>query len=440
MHSKRVKKVSHDLCARAVEKAFEHKWSRADTLDFVSKYSGVPSHEILACEFTNDRSPKSEAVQSITLFLEDLMESILTDGGYAEDHIVPVDIKPRKDGMTGKTRDIARLCIAHQLIGHVAVLMLEDLFKAYLLPTQHASIPGRGQTRLKNQVHKWLRSEKLRINQMVKIDIRQAYASTQYSVAIDIIRRLDGNEQIVKILEYLANLAPNGHLIIGGYLDAWLFNLVMADILHEVNGCGQTRRGRFKPYAVRVVAYMDDVAIFTASDKATKRVLKYLAKTLPDYDLTMKVTTSVIRFLPLGSERDRRHRKNHGCPCVDMAGFKIHRTYISVRRRVYLRLRRILIRSWNELVQTGTIRIKRSQMLISYHGWLVQSDSYKARTRYHIKEIMAVVKRVVAFHGYLDRLKRKDKLDDFIKNRVGAFSEESQDYIQPRWLKSCPYI
>lgn len=443
MHRKRIKKITSQMYTDAVEKCLEHKWSRADVLDFVGKYSGVPSHEILNCEFTGDRSPKTEAVKSMACFLEDLMESVLTDGEYAEDHIVPVRITPRKDGMNGKIREIANLCIPHQLLGHLAVQMLEPLLKAYLLPTQHASIPGRGQTRLKNQVRKWLRKKSLNIKQMIKIDIRQAYASTQYSVAIDIVRKLTDDETIIRLLEYLADLAPGGHLIIGGYLDAWLFNLVMADIIHQIMECGQTRRKIFKPYAVRIVSYMDDVAIFTSSDKATKRILKAFAKVLSEYGLDMKTTTRIIHFCSEDEENRRMYsesKSGKGSPCIDMAGYRIYRSHVGIRKRVFIRARRCLLRCWDELLRTGTVGIKHCQMLISYNGWLRQSDSNRVIVKYHANELLEIAKRVTSFHGYLARLRRKDRLYAFTQNRVNGFTAEGQINNQSRWLKNCPYI
>ena len=154
MHTKRFKPLSLELCENAVRECFEGKWKRRDVLAFIEKSAGIQRHEILLEYLTHDRAIREEAIHSVGLYLWDVLEDLVA--GYEPEDMIPVRIRQRADGMTGKLRDIALLCILHQLIGHAAKLMMEPLFSARLLPTQHASLPGHGQTKLKNQTHRLL--------------------------------------------------------------------------------------------------------------------------------------------------------------------------------------------------------------------------------------------------------------------------------------------
>lgn len=48
----------------------------------------------------------------------------------------------------------------------------------------------------------------------------------------------------IGLLKYLKSVAPGGHLIIGGYLDAWLFNFAMSYAIRYLYTLGSTRRGK----------------------------------------------------------------------------------------------------------------------------------------------------------------------------------------------------
>lgn len=57
----------------------------------------------------------------------------------------------------------------------------------------------------------------------------------------------DGNPESKicdRTAEIFKSVAPGGHLIIGGYLDAWLFNFVMSYAIRYLYTLGSTRRGK----------------------------------------------------------------------------------------------------------------------------------------------------------------------------------------------------
>lgn len=413
-HKKRYNKLSRQLCEQAVAECFNGKWRRNDVLTFIEKYTGIPRDDIKIDDLSGMHIHKNEAIEVIGLTLFGIAED-LVDYGIEPDDMEPVTIRQRPDGMTGKIRDIALLCVMHQLIGHVAKLMLFPLFRARLLPTQHASIPGHGQTMLKNQMLRYFMKKSLGIKYIRKTDVVHAYASLQYSTCINLVKEeIPGAKYAIGLLEYLRIVAPGGHLIIGGYIDAWLFNFAMSYAIRYLYTLESTRRGKKTQYVIRCGTFMDDFVIASGSIKGEQRAVKALGKWMAkNQDLQIKETTGIIKLLPVEEEKRRRNLTRPGQRSVqmlDMAGYRIGRTHITIRRCVFKRVRRQLIRGYRELKRDGTLRHDRAQKIISYNGYIEQSDSFHMCEKYNVKELLQVAHRVNSFYGRLEYSKRMEEL------------------------------
>lgn len=397
-HKKRYKKLSRQLCERAVVECFKGKWRRNDVLTFIEKYAGIPRDDIKIDDLSGSWKYKNEAVEAIGLVMLGIVED-LVDHGIEPDDMEPVTIRQRPDGMTGKIRDIALLCIMHQLIGHITKLMIEPLIQARLLPTQHASIPGHGQTMLKDQMLRYFLKESLGIEYVRKTDVVHAYASLQYDVCIDLVMmEIPKARYAIGLLKYLKSVAPGGHLIIGGYLDAWLFNFTMSYAIRYLYTLGTTRRGKKIPYVIRCGTF--------------------------------------VKLLPIEEEKRRRNLPRpgqRGVPMLDMAGYRISRTHITIRRRVFKRARRQLIRGYRELKRDGTLRRERAQKIISYNSYIEQSDSFHLQERYHTEELLQVAHRVNGFYGQLEYQKRMEELHDLLERRCRSEAGKGNDGKSSGW-------
>ena len=423
MRSKRFKRLDIDLCKEAVRKCFEHKWRRRDILAFIEEYAGIDRKLIIEESLGGeDLGAKTEAIESVGLMLQGMIED-LVDRNIEPDDIDPVKIRRRPDGLTGKERDIALLCIKHQLLGHAAKLMIEPLIEARLHPTQHASIPGRGQTKLKDQAHRYLNRKSLGIEYIRKTDVVHAYQTLMYDVIVQILtKEIPKAREAITLMRYLGRLAPGGHLIIGGYLDAWLFNFAISYAITDLYTLTQARRGKTTRRVIRVESYMDDLAIMTASNKnmtiAFNRLKKYCNENL---GMDVRVTTGVMKLLPVKEEKRRKELPrpaSRGVPMLDMAGYRISRSHVTIRRRVFKRVRRRYMRAWTEYQKTGTLSRQRAKAITSYFGYFKQSDSRKAREKYHVDELMRIAKKVNRHYTLIENRKRKEQIDDLQRYRI----------------------
>lgn len=409
----RYKDLDHALCALAVLNGFEQKWDRQDVQAVVSKYGGITRRELLADVAHGGYTVKLEAADSIACELEQRTLDLL--GGDPDAlGLEPVYVRQRRDGMTGKMRDIADLCIFHQLFGHLVRLGLDPLFKARILPQQHASIPGHGQIALKRQVERYLRSDALHINAALKKDVHHAYQSTQYSMVIDLLRReIPSAAWILAILAAMARIAPGGHLIIGGYLDAWLFNLVMSYALRYVLGLKKTRRGQSVPLVFRSPAYMDDVALMGRRVADIKSAARKMGNWMEaNLGLTWKDDGELIQFMTVQQEHQRKKAPTpagRGCPGLDMGGYVMHRTYTTIRPRIYKRARRAYIRTGRAVAETGTVNVQQARRNASYYGYFKHTASAGAKRKYNVEKLQKLSAHVVAYHDRAAARQRKEQ-------------------------------
>ncbi|MFQ7535879.1 MAG: hypothetical protein ACLRL6_00095 [Clostridium sp.] len=118
---------------------------------------------------------------------------------------------------------------------------------------------------------------------------------------------------------------------------------------------------------------------------------------------------------------------------LDMAGYRISRTHITIRRRVFKRARRQLIRGYRELKRDGTLRRERAQKIISYNSYIEQSDSFHLQERYHTEELLQVAHRVNGFYGQLEYQKRMEELHDLLERRCRSEAGKGNDGKSSGW-------
>lgn len=396
MRTNRYNKLTVELCEYAVIEYFRHKWTRHDNLEFIEKVVGIPRQQMELAVTSDYRSDLvGEAIEGVGLFLYGIAFDLIYDGIEPEDFMEEVTVSRRKDGATGKERDIATLCIMHQLLEHLVKIMLEPLLDARITQVQHASIPGRGQTSMKGQIHHYLAAGSIDTEVAAKTDVVHAYENTMYSLCIQIVKMESPRaKEAIALLEYLAKLAPGGHLIIGGYLDAWLFNLVASYAIRFMQNQGRQRREKFTKDISKVSAYMDDFVILAKTKSGIERVVRKTRRFMNEHlglDIVMKVE-------PVSTTR-----------LVDAAGYQIGKNHCIIRRTNWKRIRKVLIRAAQQMKDIGTLRIEVARKVISYNGYFQQTNSYKLQEKYEVAKLMRMARRVVRFHGWLYRRRRKER-------------------------------
>jgi len=407
------RKFDHDVAWLAAEKCLRDKWRRGDVRSFIEEWTGHSRYELIQNEHEHGQMEyriKDEILEEVAMVVEDMVDGIQRG---EDPELDPVSVRPRRDGGTGKIRDIATLGYRHQLLGHTVKIGIENLLQARLLPTQHASIPKKGQTGLARQIRRML-NRKLGIRYFQKIDGVHAYASIQYGTVARLIREeIPRAAWIHACMRTLERAAPGGCLIIGGYLDAWLFNFVMSYALRYVLSLTRSRRGNQYPLIIRATTFMDDVELMARSESGLKQAVKKLSEWLADqYGMRTRTTTGIMRIGSIEEEKARKGRKGarRGVVAIDAGGYRISRTHITIRKRNVPRIIRCFRRAWKEYQETGTIKRQRACQIISRNGMVRNADCYGFEKKYHVAEVMRVARRVQAYWSRESARRRKENI------------------------------
>lgn len=400
---------------QAVFGAYDNKWFRRNYLADAEKYGGVAYARLKAEAAKEEMHAKLEIANGIALEMEQRIEDLLT--GEAQDlDLDPVHTFPRIDGISMKVRELSDCCPMHQCFGHLAVLGfghlavlgLKPLLRAKLLPYQFASIPGRGQVALKRQVERWLRRKSLGIKYALKLDVKAAYPNTSHEVVMRILRHeIPGARWLLAVVQCLIRMAPHGGLLIGGYLEAWLFNLVASYILRQTASYTKTRRGAASPLVIRDCSYMDDITLlgrrWTNLQSAARQITEW---TKNHIGLTIKDFWVRVDFLTVAEEHRHRHLDGaaKGCPGLDMAGYVMHRTYTTIRRGIFKRLRRQHLRAAVDLEERGSIPLFRSFKLVSYKGYFRHSRSREAAEKLDQQHLFNAARCTIAYAANTERM------------------------------------
>ena len=429
----RYRELSEDLCWQAIDKCYAGKWGRNDVLTDIEEWTGYSRNQIreYKVEHPGHEYPiKNEIMTERAEALYDMIREI--ENGIDQD-FDPVALRRRVDGSNGKMRNIAYLCIRMQLLGHCLQLGLEPLFRSRILHCQHASLPGRGPTQLVRQLRRQMR-KKDAVKFYTKTDCKNAYGSTMYRDVIELVREeIPDAGWILAGLEVMERYAPGGHLIIGGYLDAWLFNLIMSYGLREALAAAGNRRGHRIRMITGCSAYMDDVVYIGTSRKGLKAGTKVCCTYLRErFGIESKRTAGYIRLLT--AEEETRHKSRgspaaRGCPAVDVAGYRVSRTHVRMRGRNARRTRRCFLRATREKDRTGSIKRQRAAQIISRNGIAVGADSFMFMEKYRAVELRRMARRIMGYWGRIRTEERKEILQDAVdKYRKHRAALEGYDW------------
>lgn len=82
-----------------------------------------------------------------------------------------------------------------------------------------------------------------------------------------------------------------------------------------------------------------------------------------------------------------------------MVGYVVRRTYTIIRGRIFVRLRRQILRAGRDLERLGYIPWWRAQKILSYWGWLKHSDSKGFCKANNVYKIVRAAKSSVSWHS-----------------------------------------
>lgn len=89
----------------------------------------------------------------------------------------------------------------------------------------------------------------------------------------------------------------------------------------------------------------------------------------------------------------------NGIERVDMMGYVVRRRYTIIRGRVFRRIRRQVLRAWEDFKTKGFIPWWRACRIAAYKGWVKHSNSLKFRIKYCFDKLFKMCSYSASKHG-----------------------------------------
>lgn len=381
----------------AVVECFRNKRSRKDFQRLLCKTGKITKREIVEDQLNKDLKRTLEAESEVA--------KMLTQRIINRDlQLKPIRQFQRIDGLTQKLRDICQESPEQQVFEYIGVYALKPLFRAKILPIQYGSIPNKGGVAGKRKIERLLRKKFHGKVVALKGDVTKAYPSVTIPVVMEMLRRDIGkNKVLLWFLGALMSNYPGNHLCIGGYLPAWLFNYVMSYVLRYIYEQAQIRRGKRNRLVYAIVCYADDFTIYGDVSKLKKAMKKATIWAHDKFGLKIKDIWQFYQVASFDEERENLEERRKGSkkrtPGVDMMGYVVRRRYTIIRGRVFRRIRRQVLRAWEDFKTKGFIPWWRACRIAAYKGWIKHSDSLKFRMKYCFDKLFKMCSYSASKHG-----------------------------------------
>lgn len=347
------------LISRAVYACLKKKYKRNDVTKYLSQVSGL-NQKYICCIYY--RYGKSAIYPFVELVISEIQREIVNN----TISFPAIWYREKVDGSSGKIRRIGIQNIKQQIYDYIAAEGLQPFIKR-IGEYQYASIEGRGTTKGKEVIARWIRNREMRY--FVKLDVRKCFESISQAKLMEFLRRHVKNDKLLHLIEILIGSFERG-LSIGSYLSQYLCNLYMSILYHEIKeNMYRIRRGRREIKRVNLVrrslVYMDDVLLLGSRKRDLEKAAKLAVEKAAQMGLEIKPNFQVQKI-----------------DCIDMLGFKIYRTHTEIRGRTFLRVRRAFRKAAKHMTRAI------AKKCLSYFGYLKHTNSKKLQRKLKAIEIL----------------------------------------------------
>ena len=375
-----------NLITRATYKCLDGKYTRQDTLHLLSKEAGISPNNIY---YIYKKFGKTGLYPIVELLILTLQKELTN----RDLHFIPIWYKEKVDPSSMKIRRIGIQNIKQQIYDYIAIEGLQP-FLATIGEHQYASIKGRGCINGVRQIRRWMRNKSIRY--YAKADVRKCFESIDRNVLMGHLKKHIKNEHLLWLISTLISTFETG-LSIGSYLSQHLCNLYMSILYHEISHMHRIRKkkGTGERQHISLVKhqlfYMDDIFICGTNvkdiHKAMELIRKFAAESL---HLEIKANWIVSKIQSCGKCADKI--------CIDMMGYRIYRWHTTIRNRVFKRIRKAYMKVYKLIKTHRHTPAVWANRCISYYGQLKNSDSFKFKTKYHVRNVLRTCKEVKRNH------------------------------------------
>lgn len=272
---------------------------------------------------------------------------------------------------SSKRRFIGVQSVKQQVLDYLAVISMQEFLNARIGFYQVSSIKGKGQTFTAKKVSRWSQKS----GYWILLDVRKCYQSIKPALVLETLRKYVRSYDVLYVVETLMDTYKDG-LAIGSFFSLKMAQLMLSFAYHHVNDLGKVRRGKHKALVDHVLFYMDDILLMSKDKRDLRRAARSLEKYLKD-ELGLEVKPWKISRV--GEDEP-----------IDLAGYVIRPSRITVRSGIFLRARRTFLRARRSMT------LRRARSVCAYWGWIKYADTYNFQERNELPRVLGEAKSVIS--------------------------------------------
>lgn len=283
------------------------------------------------------------------------------------------------DGITRKKRTIIVPTVIELVVQHMMVNVLKHIFMQGLYEHTYAAIPGRGAHLGKKWLEQMIQGDFKNTKYCLKVDVHHFFDSVDKDILKKLLAHKISDEKFLQCLYTVIDVVPRG-LPLGFYTSQWYANWYLIEFDHFVK-----EKLSIKYYA----RYMDDMVFLGGNKRKLHKVKEEISHYLKE-KLKLKLKDSV-QFIRIGTDKSN---------FIDFMGFRFYRNRTILRRSIMLKCTRRAKRLKQKL-NDGPLTVFDARQMLSYKGWLADSNTYSMYLRY--------VKPNISFKALRKIVSRYDK-------------------------------
>ena len=381
-YCKKVDITDRKLIQRAVYKCLKKKYKRNDVHRMFAEYTG------LSADFIR-RVLNEFGIKGLKPLVEMVIDGVREEIIQNNIKFKPIWYKNKIDASSQKVRRIGIQNIKQQIYDYIAVEAMGDILKR-IGEYKCAALKGRGQSYGIKALKRWMRNKNIRYTG--QCDIKKCYPSIDRNKLLEFLEKHIKNKPLLGLIRRLVMTFDTG-LSIGSYLSQYLCNLFLSQVYHAVAERMYRVRKKRNGTKKRInlvkhqLFFMDDMLILGTNASDIHKAMDMIMQKAKEMGLEIKDSWSV--FTTVSKSKDDGH-------FIDIMGVRIYRQHTTIRRRVFLRVRRAYKNALALIKQSKNVPLWLARKCMSYKGILDNTESHNIKKKYNTSKIIHICKGVIS--------------------------------------------
>ena len=381
-YCKKVDITDRKLIQRAVYKCLKKKYKRNDVHRMFAEYTG------LSADFIR-RVLNEFGIKGLKPLVEMVIDGVREEIIQNNIKFKPIWYKNKIDASSQKVRRIGIQNIKQQIYDYIAVEAMGDILKR-IGEYKCAALKGRGQSYGIKAIKRWMRNKNIRYTG--QCDIKKCYPSIDRNKLLEFLEKRIKNKPLLGLIRRLVMTFDTG-LSIGSYLSQYLCNLFLSQVYHAVAERMYRVRKKRNGTKKRInlvkhqLFFMDDMLILGTNASDIHKAMDMIMQKDKEMGLEIKDSWSV--FTTVSKSKDDGH-------FIDIMGVRIYRQHTTIRRRVFLRVRRAYKNAIALIKQSKNVPLWLARKCMSYKGILDNTESHNIKKKYNTNKTIRICKGVIS--------------------------------------------